>query len=549
VSLRAGSIGSVPEMTAVVARAAFPHGCLVMRVRDMLGPLFTDAQFEDLFPKRGKPGLSPALLTMVSLLQYVEGLTDRQAAQAVAARIDWKYALGLELTDTGFNFSVLSEFRDRLIAGEAGMRILDTVLTAAREAGLLKVRGRARTDSTHVLGAIRRINRLELVGETLRAALEQLAAVVPDWLAEHADPDWFDRYARRIESFRLPAKDSERDAWAAQVGADGWRLWQALTSPGAPQGVTGLEQVEVLRRVWVQEYQITGGMVVMRDPKARPQTADRLVSPYDPDARTGKKRQTLWEGYKLHLTETCDPGLPRLITNVITTAATGSDFDATDTVHTGLAGRGLLPGEHLVDAGYVTAHALTRAGTVHDVMLVGPVGPDTTWQAAAARGYAATDFRVDWDSRTATCPEGHASTTWSQHDNRHGTPVIQVRFPATACRSCPVRAECTTSSRHGRSLTLLPQPEQDALARARREQETSAWQEKYRPRAGVEATIGQAANTLGARHARYHGQNKTQLQHQLIASSLNIVRIDNHFTDTPLAPTRTSHLAALKPAA
>lgn len=398
-------------------------------------------------------------------------------------------------------------------------------------------------------GAVRQLNRLELVGETLRAALEQLAAVMPDWLAEHADPDWFDRYGRRIETFRLPDKDSERDAWAAQVGTDGWRLWQALTGPGASAGLTGLEQVELLRRVWLREYQITEAVVVMRDPKARPPAARRLVSPYDPDARTGRKRQTLWEGYKLHVTETCDPGLPRLITNVVTTPATGSDFDATDTVHTGLGERGLLPAEHLVDAGYVTAHTLTRATTVHNVELVGPALPDTTWQATAAEGYAATDFRIDWDSLTVACPEGQASTTWAPHDNRHGTPVIQVRFPATACQSCPARALCTTSTRHGRTLTLLPQPEHQALTRARHEQETTAWQEKYRPRAGVEATIGQAANALGARHARYRGQDKTQLQHQITAAALNLIRIDNWQTGTPLAPTRTSHLAALKPAA
>jgi hypothetical protein len=230
---------------------------------------------------------------MVSVLQYCEGLTDRQAVQAMAGRIDWKYALGLELADTGCDFSVLSEFRDRLVARDAGVRILDTILDAAREKGLLKTRGRARTDSTHVVGAIRQINRLELVGESLRAALEQLADTVPGWLAEHADPDWFDRYGRRIEMFRLPAKDTERVAWAARVGADGMRLWQLLTAQHAPAGVATLQRVELLRRVWVQEYQVTDGVVVMRDPKDRPPAGVRLLSPYDPDARTGKKRHLL----------------------------------------------------------------------------------------------------------------------------------------------------------------------------------------------------------------------------------------------------------------
>jgi hypothetical protein len=273
------------------------------------------------------------------------------------------------------------------------------------------------------------------------------------------------------------------------------------------------------------------------------------VSPYDTDARTGKKRQTLWDGYKLHLTETCDPGLPRLVTQVATTSATVTDFEMTTVIHQELAERDLLPGEHLVDGGYAAAHAITHADTVHNVTLVGPVLPDTTWQGKAGQGYAASDFRIDWDTRTATCPQNRTSGSWSGHDNRHGTPVIKVQFTADTCQACPVRELCTTSTRRGRVLTLLPQPEHEALTRARHEQHTQAWHDSYRPRAGVEATIGQAANALGARHARYRGHAKTQLQHHLTAAALNILRIDNHVNDTPLAPTRTTRLATLATAA
>ncbi|TCO54794.1 IS1182 family transposase [Actinocrispum wychmicini] len=547
-SLRAGVMGSVPVETARVARAAFPKGSPAMRLRDALGPLFRDAQFVDLFPKRGKPGLSPALLTMVSVLQYCEGLTDRQAVQAMAGRIDWKYALGVELTDTGCDFSVLSEFRDRLVAQDAGVRILDTILDAAREKGLVKKRGRARTDSTHVVGAIRQINRLGLVGESLRAALEQLADAAPEWLTEHADLDWFDRYGRRIEMFQLPAKDTERAARAARVGADGMRLWQLLTSTQAPAGLAHLERVELLRRVWVQEYHVTDGIVVMRDPKDRPPAGVRLVSPYDPDARTGKKRHTYWDGYTLHVTETCDPGLPRLVTHVATTSASVTDVETTEVVHEGLSGRGLLPGEHVVDAGYVTAHTLTRSAA-RGVRVVGPVLPDTTWQTTTARGYAAADFRVDWGAGVVTCPRGKHSTGWAPRPNRHGTPTISVSFPAEACRPCPVRELCTTSVWKGRTLTLLPRPEHEALTRARLAQRTDTWQDDYRSRAGIEGTLNQAVNTLGARRARYRGLAKTHLQHHFTAAALNFIRIDNHLTGRPLAPTRVSTLAALKPAA
>src|SRR6476469_2733009 len=137
----------IPITTLRVAKAAFPKGCLAMRVRDELGELFADKEFQELFAARGRPGVSPARLALVSVLQFVEGLTDRQAADAVRGRLDWKYALGLELTDPGFDHSVLTEFRSRLIHGQAEQQLLDTLLGRCRERGLIRERGRQRTDS------------------------------------------------------------------------------------------------------------------------------------------------------------------------------------------------------------------------------------------------------------------------------------------------------------------------------------------------------------------------------------------------------------------
>ncbi|GIJ33781.1 Transposase [Micromonospora sediminimaris] len=202
--MRSRALGEIPAGTVRVARAAFPKGGLAIRVRDELGVLFTDADFADLFPVRGKPAWSPGRLVVVLVLQFVEGLTDRQAAEAVRARIDFKYALGLELDDPGFDFSVLSEFRDRLVQADAGRRVLDGVLAAAREKGLLKTTGRARTDSTHVVSAARELCWLEMVVETLRAALNALARDVPGWLAEVAEADWFKALRHQGRGLPLP---------------------------------------------------------------------------------------------------------------------------------------------------------------------------------------------------------------------------------------------------------------------------------------------------------------------------------------------------------
>src|SRR4051794_34409382 len=178
-SLKPSPIGPVPEGTARVARAAFRKGNPLLKLRDELGAVFADADFADLFPQLGQPGLPPWRLALVTLLQFRENLPDRQAAEAVRARIDWKYLLGLELDDPGFDHSVLCEFRARLLEGGAEERLLHRLLEVCQARGLLKARGRQRTDSTRVLASIRALNRLELVGETLRAALNELATVAP----------------------------------------------------------------------------------------------------------------------------------------------------------------------------------------------------------------------------------------------------------------------------------------------------------------------------------------------------------------------------------
>jgi transposase len=546
-SMQPSGPGEVPAETVRVARAAFPKGSLAIRIRDELGPLFGDDEFADLFPTRGKPAWSPGRLALVLVLQFVEGFTDRQAAEAVRARIDFKYALGLDLDDPGFDFSVLSEFRDRLVEAEAGRRVLDGILAAAGETGLLKTAGRARTDSTHVQSAARQVCWLELVAETLRAALNEIARAAPDWLRGVAEPDWFRHYATRAEDTRFPKSRAKRDEVGLRIGADGTRLLEAVFSPGAPEELRTLEQVETVRQVWVQHFHQVDGEVRRRDPKDRPPGATRLVTPYDTEARGSVKRDTLWDGYKVHLTETCEPDAPHLITNVATTVATVPDISMTDTVHARLARDGRLPGEHLVDAGYVDAHLLVQARREYGITLTGPVAGVVSHQSTANNGFTADDFTINWGNEQVTCPGGKTTTRWNPDRSPEGTPVIRVRFNGGDCRPCPVREQCTTSS-VGRRLTLRPREEHEALRRARADQDTDTWKDRYKTRAGIEGTISQAVGRCGLRRSRYRGLAKTSLQHQLTGAAINLTRIDAHLTGTPRARTRTSHFAALRPA-
>jgi transposase len=253
-SLKPTPIGPVPELTAYVARAAFPDGNAYLAVRDALGTFYDDERFAGLFPDRGRPAEAPWRLALVTVLQFAEGLPDRQAADAVRGRIDWKYALGLELTDPGFDFSVLCEFRDRLIAGGAERLLLEAMLETCKGHGLVKPRTRRRTDSTHVLAAIRTLNRRELVGETLRAALNSLATVASQWLRAWVPPEWSDRHSSRVEESRLPKGEEARYAHGEAVGADGFRLLEAVYGLDSPRWLGDVPAVEVLRRVWLAQY-------------------------------------------------------------------------------------------------------------------------------------------------------------------------------------------------------------------------------------------------------------------------------------------------------
>jgi transposase len=202
-SLKSLPIPPVPEEVARVAQAVFPRGNVIMQMRDTLGTIYTDEAFADLFPTHGQPALAPWRLALVTVFQFLEGLTDRQEALAVRDRLAWKYALSLELTDPGFDHSVLSEFRSRLVQGHAEQRLLDLLLERCREGGWLKAHGRQRTDSTHILAKIRSLNRTLCVAQTTVYVLNVLSEVAPEWVRAQVPAEWVERYGERLEHERL----------------------------------------------------------------------------------------------------------------------------------------------------------------------------------------------------------------------------------------------------------------------------------------------------------------------------------------------------------
>jgi transposase len=554
---------------------------LAVLIRDRLGQWLRDEDFAAAFGIRGRPGWSPSRLALVTMLQRAENLTDRQAAEAVRTRIDWQYLLGLPVDDPGFDHTVLAEFRGRVAGAGLEQVALDALLARLVSEGLVKAGGKQRTDSTHVVAAVAALTRLQLAGESVRAALEALAAAHPAWLEQRVCvPDFARRYGTPMTSWHPPLSPPEQDELAIAYARDGYALLAAVYDSAAPAWLRELPAVGVLRRVLLQNYTrvITedGREVIRRrekqpDGDGLPPGHARIASPYDTDARWAARRDSSssWLGYKLHITETCDDPppctcrpagdgaregehgqgcahlvFPNLITNVATTDATVTDHQMTEPVQDALAARNLAPGRHYADSGYASAALVVSALARWGIALIAPLLADTSAQARAGTGYARADFTVDYDTKTVTCPQGKTSSSWTACTQR-GRAAAVATFSPSDCGPCPARPQCTTSSRNRRQITILPRDLAQAQAAARAAEKTTPFQADYARRAGVEGAMHQATSH-GARRARYRGLPKTRLDHVYMACALNLLRLEAFWTGTPLDRQRTSHLARLE---
>ncbi|MFE9341394.1 IS1182 family transposase [Streptomyces sp. NPDC007063] len=509
-----------------MARASNPRGTTAMWVRDHLDGLWDDRDFSPWYPRDGRPGLSPAQLAMVCVLQFLLNLSDRQAAEAVRCRIDFKYALALELDDPGFHHSVLTDFRDRLCKDDRADQLLSLSLERMRDAGVVTERGRQRTDSTQVLAAARDLSRLELVLEAIRAALEEAAQRAPDILDGLVDAEWATRYGRPV---RLPSQPSHPATRLKQAGADARRLLERL--PPHRRG----PRAETLRQIVVQNFLLDarGGLRPRTAKDGQPKGAVRIVSPYDREARRAIRGNTRWSGYLIHVTETCETDSPvNLITDIATTRPT-RDTEALPGIHDRLSDRRLLPRQHLLDGGYLSVGLLHRSSRDHQVELVGPVKASGAWQSKERSGFTRDDFTIDFDQRQVTCPSGETSHIWLEPPAM--APYTVARFHPHQCDPCPDRPACTRGTA-ARTVNFLPRHLHELQARNRTDQQDSQWRRLYATRSGVEGTICEFVNGHRARRSRYHGLSKTHVQHVLTGIAINIERLAQRTTRHPHRP-------------
>lgn len=490
------------EELARIGAALLPPDSPYRLVGDQLFALYHNADFADLYHAEGKPALPPVDLLFVLAFQTLEDVGDRQAAAAVRLRLDWKYALHLPLDYAGFDFSVLSDFRARLLAHDASARLFDTLLSQLRELGLLKRRGRQRTDSLAVLARIHLLTRIELVAETLRLAIRAVVQADPIWAHATIPPAWQEWYGQRCVAERL--SEAERTRLQTETGRDGQWLLARLADPTTPAALTTLPEIATLRTVWTQQYEVREQQVVFQDLRGY----DRMVqiqSPHDTEARWSKKGHQHWVGYKQQVTETDDADMPHLITDSALTSSVAGDTTALAAIADRQAQRDVLPSERYVDQAYVSGGTL-QASAARGEDLIGPAPTsDPSPQARMADGLTQDHFQIDLERLVATCPAGATATGREGPDG-----TIRFAFDADRCSGCALRPRCCTGQA-GRRLTSSRG--HAALVAARARQATEAFKTAYRAqRGGVEGCLSALVRGHAVRVNRYIGRAKNHVR-------------------------------------
>jgi transposase len=521
----------IPNDTARVGREILTEDDPYRLVGDGVNGFLSLKDFTGLYSNLGRGGICPIILSLITVFQFLENIPDRVAARWAVTRIDWKYALHLPLTWLGFNFSDLSNFRRRLLEHSAERLIFEKVLEWVRSVGFLKKYGKQRSDSTHVLGCVERLSRLELVWETLRVTLRAIETAMPKWYTEVIPAAFHEAYVKRQSDWRL--SQEEVKAEMQKVGRDGFWLLDHLD--GTPQSIWGLAEVETLRTVWNQQFerQPDSQKVNVRPPSGRGKGKDLIVTPHDPDVRWSEKRGKDWVGYKLQVTETAEDEVEaQFITDIDLVPANEDDSEVVDEVQERLITRDLKPDEHYVDKGYVSGSNMAHSAD-RDIELIGPALADTSCKPD---GYKQSDFQIDFEKQEVICPEGRICEEWYERPQPDGHVGAEVQFRGQ-CEDCPARAQCAPG-KSGRTLSISPYHRE--LKQRRAEQETEAFKEKMRRRPAVEGTISELTRKHGARRARYRGDSKGRLQAHFTGAAVNLKRLAKALEAQKRSPARAT---------
>jgi transposase len=465
----------------------------------------------------GRPGIDPVLLCGVTLLQFMEKVADRRAAEQVVYHLGWKYALDLELAYEGFHPTVLVYFRDRLEEKQSERVMFDGIVDLLIELGLIKRAGKQRIDSTHVLGYVKEMSRLECAVETMRLGLEELAGVIGGQRPEFWERLWA-LYVQSEVGWRLSKAD--RESRYRQCGQDIKDLLEWIDKSDAK--LAEIESIQLMRRVFEEQFEVVEAAVQSR--RTRPSRA--VQNPHDPDAHYADKGSKQWIGYKVHVVESVDPEEPakvkaepgeHFITEIVTTeAAQDEKAGLAQALKRQQEHHQIKPQAIYADAGYVTENTLAQAEG-NAMELLGPTRPDPH------KGpYNADGFTVDVENQRAVCPQGKTSAQCSHiKDNYMGTEYYRLEW-GRQCDSCPVQKQCTRA-KSGRRI-LVVGLRHDLVEKRRKEMKQAEFSRSMYPRNGIEGTHSELVRGHGLRQTRYRGFNRVALSHYFMGAACNVKR-------------------------
>lgn len=478
-------------------------------------------KLEKAYPTAGQWGVHPFRIIAMLLLQAMEGHSDRQAAEAMKLNVGWKLVLRLSMKEQGFDDSVLSKARDRFLETEVLAELFVALLDLANQKGYLSVI-KQRVDATHIEACVRSLNRTELVLETVRNGIEALMDEDPDFVMDIKKDDWLKRYyLDRPFNYRLPKNETGRVKLAEAAGSDGFYILDSIAklSKNRRKKLENLEAIVTLRRVLEEQFSKGGkGKPKFKEKKELRPSGERIVSPFEPDARSACKGDKHWTGYKAHLSETCVKGFPNLITHIETTPATMNDSEALPKIAATLIKRELQPQKLYTDSGYVNVDYLTELKIEHGIDVKARLANGHSWQSAEGKGFDQVNFRIDWKKQEAICPAKNKSIRWKPANNG----ASNAYFDARDCKSCPFKKSCAKGE--FRILHLKPEPVYRHMQYMRKRQKTENFKKEYKVRAGAEGTQSEFVKYAG-RQTKVRGMEKVHQKNVLAALAINFSRI------------------------
>lgn len=517
-SLQSNFPKEIPEQTREIVESILEADDVCHYLGNHIDEILSESDFEAMYSATGRSGVHPFILSIVTVLQYLEKLPDRRASQQVVKRMDWKYALHQVLTWKGFHYSDLCNFRKRLLKHEASSLIFDKLIQHLQEKGWLKSGGKQRTDATHILGQVHRLSQFELKWESLRMALVDLISTDARWVLSHLSEDLRRTYASSRNSYRL--SETELKQLEKQVDRDMLVVLQHIETEGKSDWLE-LTYVQLLHRVAREQVDCV-------DPSEFPDWQDSALaldlpegliqSPHEPEARYSQKRGQSWQGYKTHITETVDGECANFITDMHVTPAQVNDAQVLDDIQDNLTQRELCPDQHYVDQGYTSGEQIANSAE-RAIDLRGPVAPHSS---SKPHGFRLCDFEIDMEQPSARCPAGNTSVRWSQVN---GTKNVAFRaFFGKQCQACPFfhKDACTTLA-SGRRIDISLH--HNTLQQRRQEQQTVEFKQDMKQRNAIEGTISEAVRAHGLRQNRYRGLAKTRLQAYFTATAINLKRL------------------------